>query len=306
LLTDRLCVTVRKVMLLLIISSTELAKAQGEYFKMKVEYEENEKAHHRTAELVEIGAASREDLEQHTARLESMRALLAAQRQQLIQLGMTPRQVDAFKTPDQVDSVIQVAAPISGTVISRSVNSGEVVATGKELFRVADLSTVWVLGQIYEKDLATVREGTPAVITTPAYPGKTFNGRVSYIDPRIDQQTRTAQVRIEVSNPRRMLRIGMYVDVMLGSPSPAGISSAVTIPKEAGQNIGSKQVRFVATDQARGFNQRDIVTGPESGGRVPVYSGLGAGERVVTGGSFLVLAESLKQRPDQGESSMGR
>src|SRR5262249_53283747 len=158
-----------------------------------------------------IGAASREDLEQHTARLESMRALLAAQRQQLIQLGMTPRQVAAFKTPDQVDSVIQVPAPISGTVISRTVNSGEVVATGKELFRVADLSTVWVLGQIYEKDLATVREGTPAVITTPAYPARTFNGRVSYIDPRIDPQTRTAQVRIEVPNPQRILRISMYV-----------------------------------------------------------------------------------------------
>src|SRR5262245_46605636 len=189
---------VRRGQPLLTIFSTELANAQGEYLKMRAEFEEHEKAHHRTAELVEIGAASREDLEQHTARLDSMRAVLAAQRQQLIQLGMTAGQVDAFKSADQVNSVLQVASPVSGTVISRTVNSGEVVATGKELFRVADLSTVWVIGQVYEKDLASVRETTPAVITTPAYSGKLFNGRVSYIDPRIEPQTRTAQVRIEV------------------------------------------------------------------------------------------------------------
>jgi RND family efflux transporter MFP subunit len=294
---------VRRGQALLTIFSTELANAQAEYLKMAAEFEEHEKAHHRTAELVEIGAASREDLEQHKARVESMRAALAAQRQQLIQYGMTSAQVDAFKTPDQVNSLLTVAAPVSGTVISRSVNSGEVVATGKELIRVADLSTVWVLGQIYEKDMAAAREATPAVITTPAYPGTVFNGRVSYVDPRVDPQTRTAQVRIEVPNPRLTLRIGMYVDVILGGGPPPGTASAVTIPKEAVQNIGSKKVVFVATDQAGEFIQRDVTVGPESGGRVQVYSGIAAGERVVTDGSFLLRAESLKQRPDQGDTS---
>src|SRR5215471_1735460 len=131
---------VRRGQPLLTLFSTELANAQGEYLKMRAEFEEHEKAHHRTAQLVEIGAASREDLEQHTARLESMRAALAAQRQQLVQLGMTREQVEALKSPDQISSVIQVASPVRGTVISRTVNSSEVVATGKELFRVADLS----------------------------------------------------------------------------------------------------------------------------------------------------------------------
>src|SRR5215471_6095801 len=219
--------TVRRGQPLLAIFSTELANAQGEYLKMRAEFEEHEKAHHRTAQLVEIGAASREDLEQHTARLESMRAALAAQRQQLIQLGMTAGQVDAFKSADQVNSVLHVAAPVSGTVISRTVNSGEVVATGKELFRVADLSTVWVIGQVYEKDLQSVREGTPAVVTTSAYPDKMFDGHVSYIDPMVNPQTRTAQVRIEVSNRGQILRIGMYVDVTLGSGPPQGSASAV-------------------------------------------------------------------------------
>jgi len=197
--------------------------------------------------------------------------------------------------------MLRVVAPVSGAVISRTVNGGEVVATGKELFRVADLSSVWVIGQVYEKDLASVREGTAAVVTTPAYSGKSFNGRVSYIDPRIDPQTRTAQVRIEVSNPGEMLRIGMYVDVVLGAPAPPGTGSGVTVPKAAVQTIGSKQVVFVATDQPGVFIQREVIAGPESGGQVLVYSGVSAGERVVTEGSFLLRAESLKQKPDQGK-----
>jgi RND family efflux transporter MFP subunit len=303
---------VRRGQPLLAIFSTELANAQGEYLKMRAEFDEHEKAHHRTAELVEIGAASREDLEQHTARLDSMRAALATQRQQLIQLGMTAEQVEALKSADQVNSLLQVAAPVTGTVISRTVNSGEVVATGKELFRVADLSTVWVLGQVYEKDLAAVRETTSAVITTPAYPGKILNGRVSYIDPRIDPQTRTAQVRIEVPNPGRRLKIGMFVDIALGQ-APTDVhagqteggagQSSVVVPAGAIQVIGNMRVVYVATDRAGAFIQRQVTVGPESNGLVPIYSGVSSGERVVTSGSFLLRAESLKQKPDQGEPS---
>jgi|SRR5215472_204690 len=303
--------TVRRGQPLLAIFSTELANAQGEYLKMRAEFEEHEKAHHRTAELVEIGAASREDLEQHTARLDSMRAALAAQRQQLIQLGMTGGQVDDLKSSEQISSVIHVASPVSGTVISRTVNSGEVVATGKELFRVADLSIVWVLGQVYEKDLALVRDTTPAVITTPAYPGKTFNGRVSYIDPRIEPQTRTAQVRIEVPNPGGRLKIGMFVDVALGETATAATGrnevtsgrSVVAVPAGAIQLIGGMNVVYVATEQPAVFTQRQVTAGPESNGLVPIYSGVSAGERVVTSGSFLLRAESLKQMPDQSGPS---
>jgi membrane fusion protein, heavy metal efflux system len=296
---------VRRGQPLLTLSSTELANAQAEYLKMTAEYEEHEKAHHRTAQLVEIGAASREDLEQHTARVESMRASLAGQRQQLIQLGMTAKQVEALRSPDQVNSLVSAASPVSGTVISRTVNSGEVVATGKELFRVADLSSVWVLGQVYEKDLGSVREGTPAIITTPAYQGRTFNGRVSYIDPRIDPQTRTAQVRIEVPNPGQPLKIGMYVDIALGENPAATLArqNAVVVPAGAIQMIGNTQVVYVATDQAGVFVQRQVNAGPESSGLVPVYSGVSPGERVVTDGSFLLRAESLKQKADQLDSS---
>jgi RND family efflux transporter MFP subunit len=173
------------------------------------------------------------------------------------------------------------------------------VATGKELFRIADLSVVWVIGQVYEKDLPTVKLGTVAGITTPAASGRTLTGRVSYIDPKIDPQTRTAQVRIEVANPGELLKIGMFVDVGFGVAPQAGVhQEAVTVSKAAIQLIGSRQVVFVATDQPGVFVQREVKAGAESDGRVIILGGVSAGERVVTDGSFLLRAERLKQRPD--------
>src|SRR5262249_33906389 len=158
--------------------------------------------------------------------------------QRLLLLGMSAKDVDALRTPDQVKSLIAVPAPISGSIISRTVNTGEVVAAGKELFRVADLSSIWVIGQIYETDFAKVRLGTPAMITTAAYPGRNFTGRVSYIDPRVDPQTRTAQVRIELSNPGEMLRIGMFVDVSFGGAAQTSTGGpSVVVPRSAVQSI---------------------------------------------------------------------
>lgn len=294
---------VKRGQLLATIFSTDLANAQGEYLRMRAEYEEHEKAHHRTEQLVEIGAASREELEQSIAKIESMRAELASKRQQLMLLGMTAQQVDALKSAAQVNSLIPVISPAAGTILTRSVNQGEVVPTGKEIFRTADLSTVWVVGQIYEKDFSAVRLGERAAISTPAYPGRTLSGQVSYIDPRVDTQTRTAQVRIEVPNPGEMLKIGMFVDVIFGEvPSGVNKEKAVLVPKAAVQTIGSKQVVFVATNNPGEFVQRNVIAGSESDGMISIYQGLNAGERVVTAGSFLLRAESLKQRPDQSTS----
>ena len=290
---------------LVTIFSDELAKAQSEYLKMLAEGEQLSQRHRRTIELVEIGASSREELEQATSAYKSVQAAIASARQQLLLLGMSAKQVDALRSPSQVNSLISVAAPSSGTVISRTVNPGEVIMTGKELFRVADLSTVWVIGQVYENDLAAVRVGTRASITTSAYAGRTFTGRVSYIDPQVNPQTRTAQVRVEVSNPGQVFKIGMFVEVSFGDAAVQAASGqpVVMVPRTSVQNIGSRQVVFVATDQPGTFVQRDVTTGPEVNGLVSVYSGVSAGERVVTEGSFLLRAESLKRNPSQSMNS---
>nr|MDQ3013677.1 efflux RND transporter periplasmic adaptor subunit [Acidobacteriota bacterium] len=198
-----------------------------------------------------------------------------------------------------------VEAPTQGTILSRTVNTGEVVMPGKELFRIADLSRVWVIGQVYEKDFAAVRAGTTATITTQAYPGRTFSGRVSYIDPRVDAQTRTSQVRVEVGNPVGMLRLGMFVDVNFGSASAATSGQTVaTVPRAALQFIGAKQVVYIVTDKPGIFAQRDVTAGTEMNGLVPISSGVAAGESVVTEGSFLLRAESLKLNPAQLTTSV--
>jgi RND family efflux transporter MFP subunit len=282
------------------IFSTELADAQMAYLSMQAEIERHHQHYHRTEQLVEIGAVSREEFEAAAAEYKIEQARLGAMRQKLILLGMTEKQIEALRDHNQMNSLIAVESPVAGTLLDRLVNPGEVVMQNKELFRVADLSTVWVIGQIYEKDFAEVRAGSQALITAPAYPGRSFSGRVSYIDPRVEPQMRTAQYRIEVGNPGEILKLGMFVDVGFGAAaSPAASRSAVGVPRSAVQTIGSKQVVFAVTDQPGVFAQREVSAGPESNGILPIFAGLEAGDRVVTDGSFLLRAESLKQNPSQ-------
>jgi len=288
------------------IFSSELAEAEAAYLKMAAEVEEHHQHHRRTTELVEIGAVSREDLEQATSMNKTAEANLASARQRLILLGMSEKQIDSFRAAQKFPKpLLTVESPASGTLLARSVNVGEVVMQGKEMFRVADLSTVWVIGQIYEKDFQAVNIGTAAVITTSAYPDKVLRGRVSYIDPRVDPQTRTAQVRIELANPRESLKLGMFVDVNFGGATQAAAGGPVSlaVPRSSVQTIGGKQVIFVAMDRSGEFLQRDVSIGPEINGMLPVYSGVSAGERVVTEGSFLLRAESLKLNPAQSMSA---
>jgi membrane fusion protein, heavy metal efflux system len=287
------------------IFSGELADAEAAYLKMAAEVEQHHKHHDRTIDLVEIGASSREELEQATSMKKTAEANLASARERLILLGLSEKQIEVLRTAQKFPKpLIAVESPASGTLVGRAVNAGEVVMQGKEMFRVADLSSVWVIAQIYERDFQTVNIATPAVITTSAYPGRTFNGRVSYIDPRVDPQTRTAQVRIELANPRESLKLGMFVDVNFSGAVQAASSGQTVpaVPRSAVQIIGAKQIVYVATDQPGAFVQREVSTGQEVNGKLPVYNGVSAGERVVTEGSFLLRAESLKLNPAQSKS----
>lgn len=285
--------------LLATLFSTELSEAQTAYLSMQAEIEKHHKHYHRATELVEMGAISREEFEEAAATLKTEEAKLAAARQRLLWLGMTAKQLDELRTPNQMSALVTVTAPATGTIISRSVNVGEVISTGKEIFRLADLSVVWVIGQLYEQDFAAARVGTPAVITTPAYPQRTFTGRVAYLDPRIEPQSRTAQVRIEVRNPNEMLKLGMFVDVKFGGAATNNARSIVNVPRAAVQFIGAQQVVFVETAQPGVFAQRVVQAGTEANGLTPILAGLSVGERVVTEGSFLLRAESLKLNPAQ-------
>jgi cobalt-zinc-cadmium efflux system membrane fusion protein len=279
-----------------VVFSDELATAQSRYITAVAELDEHHKHHRRTAQLVEIGAASREEFEMATTKLRTAEAEVASQRQRLLLLGLTPQRISSLDSPSQISSEVSLPAPVAGTVINRAANPGEVIEANKEILRVADLSSVWVIGQVFEQDLGRIRVGSGASITSPAYPGRVFRGQVSYVDPRLDPATRTAQVRIELANPGQTLKIGMYVNVAFATVGGSEHTVPV-VPVAAVQNLGNQQVVFVATNDPTVFALRPIRIGPESNGRYPVLEGLAVGERVVTEGSFLLRAEWLKLHP---------
>lgn len=287
---------VRRGQRIAIVFSNELAEAQSQYLTAAAALDEHHRHHLRTIRLVEIGAASRQELESATSQYRESEANLANLRQKLLLLGMSSQRIAGLKSTSQVTSEVTVTAPASGTITSRTVNPGEVIEENKELLRVTDLSTVWVIGQVYEKDLATVRVGSGANITSDAYPGQIFRGRVTYVDPKIDSATRTAQVRIEMANPRQLFKIGMYVNVAFGALGVAERTVSM-VPRGAVQMIGAQQTVFVATDKSNEFILRPVRIGAETNGFYPVLEGLNAGERVVTDGSFMLRAEWLKTNP---------
>jgi len=290
--------TVNRGQAVAVIFSDELAQAQSRYLTTKAELEEHHKHHARTMKLVEIGAASREELEQATTKLRSAESELASQRQRLLLLGLSPQRINSLRSSEQVSSELGLPSPVSGTVIARSANPGEVIQADREILRVADLSSVWVIGQVYEKDLARIKVGNGASITSEAYPGRVFRGQVSYVDPTLDPATRTAQVRIELANPGQTLKIGMYVNVAFATLG--GTESAIAVvSSNAVQNINNQQVVFVALNEPNVFAMRPVRLGTEANGRYPVLEGISVGDRIVTEGSFLLRAEWLKSHPSQ-------
>jgi RND family efflux transporter MFP subunit len=288
---------VRKGQTVAVVSSNDLAEAQTKYLSAFAELEEHHKHHARTEKLVAIGAASREELEMATSKLKAAESDVANLRQRLLLLGLSSQRVSALRSTSQISSEVSLPAPASGTVTSRTVNSGEVIEANKELLRVTDLSSVWVVGQVYEKDLGKVHIGSGASITTDAYPGRIFRGQISYVDPKVDPQTRTAQARIELANPGQQLKIGMYVNVVFASLGGAQSTTPV-VPVAAVQNMGNRQVVFVATNDPNVFAMRLVRLGPEINGFFAILEGLSVGDRIVTEGSFMLRAEWLKSHPN--------
>src|SRR5262245_10987250 len=180
-------------------------------------------------------------------------------------------------------------APAGGTVISKRVINGQRVAAGDELYRIADLSTVWVIADVAEADLAMVKPGSKAVVTFRAYKTHPVEGEVTLIYPEVKPETRTVRVRIEVPNPDGRLKADMYADVVFRAGADEG--PVVTIPHSAVIDSGTQQVAFVAKGEGR-FEPRSVKLGRRDNGYCEVLAGLSAGEEVVTTATFLIDAES--------------
>jgi RND family efflux transporter MFP subunit len=280
---------VRRGASLATIFSPGLAEAQTRYLSTRAELEAVSQELKRTERLVEIGAASRQELERVRATHTQSATAVEGVRAQLALLGMSPAAIGGLTSAKDISSMTSVPAPIDGVITERQVNLGLNVDTSTPLFTVVDLSNVWVQGDLYEKDFPTVRIGSTVTVTTTAYPGLALRGRVAYIDPQLNEQTRTARVRVEVSNPRRELRLGMYAEMQIAGRGGAAV---LAVAREAVQTIGNRQFVYVAKPGQRGrYIEREVRIGKTSGDVVEIASGLNGGDAVVTKGSFFVRAE---------------
>lgn len=280
---------VKRGQMLAQIFSPELAEWQTRYVSARAELEAHERELARTEKLVAIGAASQQELERvhaaHTAHKADVRS--AATRLQL--LGVTAGAIEALGAGKIAEATTNVPAPIDGVVTERLANTGLNVDQTTPLFTVVDLSTVWVVVEVFEKDFARVQVGSPASIVTTAYPDRVMVGRVSYIDPQVNPDTRTAKARVEVSNTREELRLGMFAEAVLGS---GGGSTVPMIPRTAVQNVGDRTVVYLANPKEPGkFIEREVRLGAATGDRVAVLSGVDVADIIVAEGSFHLRAE---------------
>jgi membrane fusion protein, heavy metal efflux system len=193
---------------------------------------------------------------------------------------------------------LMVHAPISGTITEKHAIVGELSDPSKSLFTVVDLSSIWVVVDIYEKDLAKVSRGQQAIVTVDAWPDLKLTGRVTYLADMLDAATRTLKVRVEVPNPRRMLKPEMFARVELTPPASAVMTIAV--PEDAIQEIDSKKVIFIADESSEVFRPETVETGRSSGGLVEIISGIREGQRYAGKGSFILKSELKKGELEGG------
>jgi RND family efflux transporter MFP subunit len=279
---------VRRAQPLAQVYSPELAEAQTKYVAARAMLDAHDRELQRTEKLVAIGAASRQELERAHADHMGQLAEVEAARSRLLLFGIPPETIDDLSAGKSVGSTATIRAPLDGVITERLANIGLNVDPSTKLFSVVDLATVWVVADVYEKDLSRVAVGASVTITTAAYPDHRLQGRVSYIDPQVNGTTRTARIRAEVANSQGELRLGMYATVVIRS---AAAGTAILIPRTAVQQVGDRQVVYLGSQETGTFIEREITSVRVSGDRVEVLSGLKAGDTIVVDGSFFVRAE---------------
>ncbi len=229
------------------------------------------------------------------------RQLLNAARDRLkIHFGMTEAQISRLETSGKVSTAVTFYAPLSGTVITKEILEGQYVDEGTPLYEVADLSRVWVYFDMYETEINHVRIGQEIAFSTDAYPGQSFAGNVTFVDPVMNADTRTVRVRIEASNPRNALKPGMFVMGRIRIQLPP----ALTVPSSAVLSMGKREVVWVEMEP-NAFVPRTVTVGVRTEHYAQVLKGLSEGETIVVTGGYLIDSESALQSPATGDPHQG-
>jgi RND family efflux transporter MFP subunit len=214
--------------------------------------------------------------------------LIKATRKRLLLMDIDPEQIKALEKRAEVQNNMILRSPTDGIVIKKHVLDGMKVNPGMQLYTIADISRVWVMGSVYEYELPFLKVGQEVEITLPYEPGAKYKGHISFIYPYLSSKTRTVQVRMEFENPNLKLKPDMYADVVIKTKAS---DNAVLVPSEAVIRTGSRNVVITALDGGK-FLPKEVTLGPEGEGFVQIVSGLNEGETVVTSGQFLIDSES--------------
>ena len=214
--------------------------------------------------------------------------LLSSARRRLAYWDIPESDIASIERTGKVQRTLTLRASANGVVIEKNVSEGQRIMAGDVLYRIADLRTVWVEGEVFEQDLPAVRRGLTVTASFEALPGQEFHGKISYVYPTLDPETRTAKVRVELPNPGLKLKPGMYATLRLtGTSRP----SVLSVPRSAVLSTGERNLVFVRL--ADGMLQpREVAVGMANDERIEILRGLAAGDTVVASGTFLVDAES--------------
>jgi Cu(I)/Ag(I) efflux system membrane fusion protein len=212
---------------------------------------------------------------------------LEAARRKLLLLNVAEKDIRELQEGGRSKNLMPVYAQFSGIVLERQALPGGYIKPGDRLFSLIDLSTVWINADIYEKDLALVRVGAEALITSQAYPGETFRGQVVFVNPILDDATRTVKARVALDNRGGRLKPNMFVSAAIRVP----LGESLVVPESAVLDYGEGQAVFVAQEENT-FARREVLAGHYANGYVQILSGLQAGEHVVSAAAFLLDSQT--------------
>lgn len=276
---------------LLYVTSPDYSQLLASYLKARDAAQLAERSYRRSKDLYEHHAIAERDLEAAESVRTQASADLGAAGQSLKILGISKPESMVGRA---AVSEIPVRSPIAGEAVERLASPGQVIQAGAtQVFTISDMSSVWVLANVYQKDLPYVHLGDAVTITTDAYPGIEFHGKISYIAAALDASTRTLQARIDVKNPQGKLKKDMYVVAAVQAET---IQNALTVPASAVLRDAENQPYVYVVNQNNEYGRRAVTLGVSDGGNTQLLSGVNAGERVVGDGSlFLQFAASVQQ-----------
>jgi cobalt-zinc-cadmium efflux system membrane fusion protein len=275
---------------MLYVASPDYSQLRTNYLKAKDAYSLAQKAYARAQDLYQHHAIAEQNLEQAESAEVQASGDIASAQAALKVMGITDP--DALvKAPPSFE--VPVRAPISGEVVEQDVSAGQLIQPGTtQCFMISDVSSVWVLVNVYQKDLPYVRVGDTVVIQTDTYPDA-FHGRISYVAASLDPNTRTLQARIETNNPGEKLKKDMYVSVTVNA---GAIPNAIALPDAAVLRDSENQPFVYAAAGSNQFGRRTVTLGESLNGQTQITGGLKAGDQVIGNGSlFLQFANSLQR-----------